>query len=90
MTNDDSQCDRALKAAEDAAAASRREKEERLERLAAVWDECESAGVKLGPSGFDEANHEQRNAFLPLADDEVLAMTNAVLKFRCKVVRWIF
>eukprot|EP00903_Cladosiphon_okamuranus_P011993 g11262.t1 len=64
------ECDRALKAAEDAAAALRREKEERLERLAAVWDECESAGVKLGPSGFDESNHEQRNAFLPLADDE--------------------
>lgn len=52
-------------------AASRREKEQRLERLAAVWDECESAGVKLGPSGFDESNHEQRNAFLPLADEEV-------------------
>ncbi|CAM9487541.1 unnamed protein product [Ectocarpus fasciculatus] len=64
------ECGRALKAAEDAAAALNREKEERLERLAAVWDECESAGVKLGPSGFDESNHEQRNAFLPMADDE--------------------
>ncbi|CAM9117425.1 unnamed protein product [Pylaiella littoralis] len=64
------ECDKALKAAGDAAAASRRQKEERLERLAAVWDECESAGVKLGPSGFDESNHEQRNAFLPLADEE--------------------
>lgn len=60
-----------MKAAEDATAALNREKEERLERLAAVWDECEAAGVKLGPSGFDESNHEQRNAFLPMADDEV-------------------
>lgn len=44
-----------------------------------MWDECESAGVKLGPSGFDEANHEQRNAFLPLADDEVFIYTNNVV-----------
>ncbi|CAM9473417.1 unnamed protein product [Ectocarpus sp. 8 AP-2014] len=64
------ECERALKAAEDATVALNREKEERLERLAAVWDECEAAGVKLGPSGFDESNHEQRNAFLPMADDE--------------------
>lgn len=36
-----------------------------------MWDACEAVGVKLGPSAFDESHHEQRNVFLPEADDEV-------------------
>lgn len=64
------QCDDSLRSAEQAAAAARRGREERLERLAAVWDACETSGIQLGPSGFEESNHEQRNAFLPLANDD--------------------
>lgn len=59
-------------------------KEERLERLAAVWDECESSGVKLGPSGFDESNHEQRNAFLPLADEDEVRSALCYCVYWCR------
>ena len=64
------QCEKSLRSAEEAAAAASRGREDRLERLAAVWDACEASGVKLGPSAFVESNHEQRNDFLPLADDD--------------------
>lgn len=64
------ECEKSLRSAEEATAAASRAREDRLERLAAVWDACEASGVKLGPSGFEESNHEQRNAFLPLADDD--------------------
>ena len=64
------QCEKSLRATEEAVAAACRAREEKLERLAAVWDVCEASGIKLGPSAFDESNHEQRNAFLPLADED--------------------
>lgn len=65
------QCEQSLQLAEDTAASVAREREERLEQLASVWDACEASGIRLGPSAFNESHHEQRNAFLPHADDEV-------------------
>lgn len=67
------QCEKALRAKDDAKASLARQKEEMSEQLASVWDACETKGIRLGPNTFKEDHLEKRDDFMPAADDEVIS-----------------